>query len=79
MSTPWRINHVMDYQPCRPDCPDRTWECKRTCPKWLAYEAHKQEVYAKRLEIHLAYDYTSHMAVRVNKRRVTDYKQGRRR
>ena len=54
--------------PCRPDC-----------PKWAAYEAKKQEIYAERLETQRSYDYTSHMAVRVNKRRVTDYKQGRRR
>ena len=65
--------------PCQPDCPERTWECKRTCPKWAKYEAKKQEIYAERLETQQAYDYTSPMFMRVQRRRVTDYKQGRRR
>ena len=64
-------------QPCHRDCPERTWDCKRTCPKWAKYEAWKQEIYAIRLAKQQTYDYTSHMARQVAKRRVTDYKQGR--
>ena len=63
--------------PCDRNCSDRTWDCKLTCPKWAEYEAKKQEEYAKRLEVSQCYDYTSHMARQIAKRRVTDYKQGR--
>lgn len=64
-------------QPCHRDCPERTWDCKLTCPRWAEYEAWKQEEYARRLTTIQSYDYTSHMARQVAKRRVIDYKQGR--
>ena len=35
--------------PCLKDCPDRTAECKRDCPRWAKYEAAKQEEYKERL------------------------------
>lgn len=34
--------------PCRQDCPDRTAECKKTCPKWAKWETKKQAMYAAR-------------------------------
>ena len=64
-------------QPCDRNCADRTWDCKLTCPRWAEYEAYKQDLYAKRLEVSQSYDYTSPMARQVAKRRVIDYKQGR--
>lgn len=70
-----RIN--VGRQPCAKDCPDRAWDCKITCPKWAEYEAEKQEIYAARLEIQRSYDYTSPMATRIVRKKVTDCKQGR--
>ena len=40
-------------QPCKKDCPDRTAECKKTCPKWKEYEPLLREFYKLRAE---AYD-----------------------
>lgn len=44
--------------PCGKLCPDRTAECKKTCPKWQEYE---KEYFEKRKEIqdkaHLARDF----------------------
>jgi hypothetical protein len=77
MPSPWHKTRENTTQPCRRDCPERAWDCKLTCPKWAAYEAYKQDLYAKRLEVSQSYDYTSHMARQISKRRVIDYKQGR--
>ena len=63
--------------PCDRNCADRTWDCKLTCPKWAAYEAWKQEEYARRQEELQGKDYVSIRATQIVRRRVTDYKQGR--
>lgn len=34
--------------PCEKTCPERTAECKRTCPRWAEYEAAKFDDYAER-------------------------------
>lgn len=77
MSTPWRTPNAIKGQPCKRDCPDRTWDCKISCPKWAEYEAKKQEIYEKRLEILRGCDYTSQMAMQIVRRKVIDSKQGR--
>ncbi len=64
-------------QPCHKDCPERTWDCKLTCPKWAEYEAWKQEEYARRQEELQGKDYVSIRATQIVRRRVIDYKQGR--
>lgn len=64
-------------QPCHKDCPERTWDCKLTCPKWAKYEAWKQEEYARRQEELQGKDYVSIRATQIVRRRVIDYKQGR--
>jgi hypothetical protein len=45
------VNQVSNKQPCKRDCPERTAECKKTCPKWLRYWAVKQEEYKRRAEM----------------------------
>ena len=37
-------------QPCAKKCPGRSAECKKTCEKWLEYEALKMEFYKARGE-----------------------------
>lgn len=34
--------------PCTKTCPDRTAQCKLTCPNWKPYEEAKKEEYAER-------------------------------
>lgn len=29
--------------PCKPECAERTWECKRSCPRFAAWQAIKDK------------------------------------
>lgn len=40
-------------QPCEKNCPERTAECKKTCPRWAAYWQEKQEEYKRRERLSL--------------------------
>nr|DAP48210.1 MAG TPA: hypothetical protein [Caudoviricetes sp.] len=39
----------MIQQPCAKDCPDRSAECRLTCPKWAEYTAERAKDYEQRL------------------------------
>ena len=62
--------------PCKKDCPDRTAECKKTCPKWLEYEPLRNEFYKLRAE---AYDreYIQNEIERDRKRKIATGKMWR--
>lgn len=64
--------------PCRQTCPDRTAECKRTCPKWAKWEEKKKAIYEARKRVDAGRPDSSRMKNNAKKNRLNALK-GRKR